>query len=370
MNLDAIIRPEIRAMAAYAVPDASGMIKLDAMENPYLLPDALQAELAQHLQSVALNRYPQPQYAQLKQLIHQHLAIPEQFPLVLGNGSDELISMLSIAVARPGAKIMAPMPAFVMYPMAAKLAGVDFISVPLQADFSLDLPALLEAIATEKPALLYLAYPNNPTGSLYPRAQVLQVLQAMAAHGIVVIDEAYQPFAGDSLVDLLAAHPHMILMRTVSKLGLAGVRLGYMAGHAELMQELEKIRPPYNVNVLTEAAASFILPRAEVLQQQAAAICAQRTELKNALEKLPGVEVFPSAANFLLLRVANSDEIHTKLLEQKILVKNVGKMHKLLHNCLRITVSNQQENAAFLAAFELAVHAVKGEAMAVSKSSS
>lgn len=365
MNLDAIIRPEIRAMGAYAVPDASGMIKLDAMENPYHLPDAMQAELALHLQSINLNRYPAPQYAGLKHLIHRHLSIPEEFPLVLGNGSDELISMLSLAVARPGAKIMAPMPAFVMYPMAAKLAGVDFVSVPLQADFTLDLPALLAAIAAEKPALLYLAYPNNPTGTLYPRAEVQQVLAAMAGHGLVVIDEAYQPFAGDSLVNMLAAYPHLIVMRTVSKLGLAGARLGYMAGHAEVMSELEKIRPPYNINVLTEAAVSFILPRAEVLQQQAAAICQQRAHLQTALQKLAGVEVFPSAANFLLIRVAASDEIHTKLLEQKILVKNVGKMHKLLHNCLRITVSNEQENAAFLAAFEIALKAVQSNAIAV-----
>ncbi|MBC3928917.1 histidinol-phosphate transaminase [Undibacterium sp. CY21W] len=350
VSITDIIRPEISSLAAYHVPDAAGLLKLDAMENPYLLPAEMQQALAQHLAQVALNRYPVPSYSSLKQLIADKLGVPADREIVLGNGSDELIAMISVACAKPGAKVLAPVPGFVMYAMSAKFASLEFIGVPLQADLTLDTAAMLAAIRTHRPAITYLAYPNNPTGTLYDADDIVAITHAVGDSGVVVVDEAYQPFAPSSFMPRLTEFNNLVVMRTVSKLGLAGIRLGYMAGNNALMHEFEKVRPPYNINVLTQAAAEFVLQRVEVLDAQAAELRAQRSQLAMALSALPGVQVFPSAANFLLIRVANAEQVFAKLLDHKILVKNVGKMHSLLENCLRITVSTQEENALFMAA--------------------
>lgn len=346
-----IIRPEVRELSAYHVPDSAGFVKLDAMENPYTLSADMQRALAERLARVGLNRYPVPSYTSLKNAIKQHLGVPPDYDLVLGNGSDELISMVSVACAKPGAKVLAPVPGFVMYAMSARLAGMEFVGVPLNTDLSLDAAAMLAAIAEHQPAIIYLAYPNNPTGTLYDAADIEAILHAVGDTGVVIVDEAYQPFSPVSFMSRLAEFDNLLVMRTVSKLGLAGIRLGYMTGSPALLNEFEKVRPPYNINVLTEAAAEFMLEQVAVLDAQAAQLCEQRSLLAAALAALPGVQVFPSAANFLLIRVPQAEQVFAKLLKQKILVKNVGKMHVLLENCLRITVSTPEENSLFLDAF-------------------
>jgi len=350
--IDNIIRPEIRALAAYHVPDSTDFVKLDAMENPYTLPEQLRTELGKRLADVAMNRYPVPSYAALKAKICGKLGVPAGFDVVLGNGSDELISMLSVACAKPGATVLVPLPGFVMYAMSAKFAGLQFVGVPLKADFSLDKAAMLAAIAKHQPAITYLAYPNNPTANLFDADDMVDIIRAVGDTGIVVADEAYQPFAQASFMPRLPEFDNLVVMRTVSKLGLAGIRLGYMSASAALLAEFDKVRPPYNVNVLTQAAAEFMLDHVDILDAQAAALRDERTRLSAALAVLPGIEVFPSAANFLLIRVQgmgkSADDIFSRLLERKILIKNVGKMHALLENCLRVTVSTPQENTLFL----------------------
>ncbi|WP_194724300.1 histidinol-phosphate transaminase [Noviherbaspirillum malthae] len=353
--IDNIIRADVRALAAYHVPDSAGFIKLDAMENPYTLPEHLRSALGQRLADVAMNRYPVPSYTELKQKICAGLGVPGGYDVVLGNGSDELITMLSVACAKPGAKVLAPTPGFVMYAMSAKFAGLEFVGVPLNPDFSLDKPAMLAAIAEHKPAIIYLAYPNNPTGNLFDENDMVEIIRAAQDTGIVVVDEAYQPFAQTSFMPRLPEFANLVVMRTVSKLGLAGIRLGYMSAGSELLAEFDKVRPPYNINVLTQAAAEFVLDHVDVLDEQAASLREERTRLAAALSVLPGVEVFPSAANFLLVRVVhektNSNAVFSALLDHKVLIKNVGKMHPLLENCLRITVSTPEENRLLLDAF-------------------
>lgn len=348
--ISTIIRPDILALNSYHVPDASNMVKLDAMENPYDLPAELKAQLGAHLAQVGLNRYPVPSYHTLKQKICQQFGVPPGFDVILGNGSDELITMLSVACAKPGAKVMAPVPTFVMYAISAQLAGLEFVGVPLQADLTLDMPAMLAAIALHRPALLYISNPNNPTGSWIAQEQIVQLLDAMSDIGLVIVDEAYQPFAPDSMMAHLPEYAHLLVMRTVSKLGLAGLRLGYMSAAPELLAEIEKVRPPYNINVLTAAASEFLLQHMAVFNHQAQQLREQRSILLAQLEKLPTVQVFPSQANFVLIRVPNAEQIFMKLLEKKILVKNIGKMHSLLANCLRVTVSTAEENNLFITA--------------------
>ncbi len=351
-----IIRADVRALSAYHVPDASGFVKLDAMENPYTLPPELQQKLGQRLGALALNRYPVPSYAALKSAIRAHMGVPAGFDVVLGNGSDELISIVSVACAQPGAKVLAPLPGFVMYAMSAQFAGLGFVGVPLKADLSLDRDAMLAAVREHRPAITYLAYPNNPTGNLFDLDAMLAIIEEVGDSGVVVVDEAYQPFAGTSFMSRLPEHPNVVVMRTVSKLGLAGIRLGYMSASENLLAEFDKVRPPYNVNVLTEATAAFVLEHADVLDAQAADICTERAKLVAALAAMPGVEVFPSAANFLLMRIARpgltGTAVFERLLQRKVLVKNVGKMHALLDNCLRVTVSTPAENALFLDALQ------------------
>jgi histidinol-phosphate aminotransferase len=354
--IENVIRPDVRELAAYHVPDSAGFVKLDAMENPYTLPEALRTALGRRLADVAMNRYPVPSYSVLKAKICDKLGVPAGFDVVLGNGSDELISMMSIACARPGAKVLAPLPGFVMYAMSAQFSGLEFVGVPLKPDFTLDKGAMLAAIAQHRPAITYLAYPNNPTGTLFDADAIVEIIRAVGDSGVIVVDEAYQPFAQASFMPRLAEFANLIVMRTVSKLGLAGIRLGYMSGNGALLAEFEKVRPPYNINVLTQAAAEFVLEHVDVLDAQAAALRVERTKLAAALAGLPGVEVFPSAANFLLIRIktenTNANKVFSALLDHKVLIKNVGKMHTLLENCLRVTVSTPEENKIFLDALK------------------
>ena len=361
MSIDSLIRNTIRsdvlAVPGYHVADASGFIKLDAMENPYPLPEHLASELAERLAGVALNRYPVASYASLKQRICQQLGVPAGYDVLLGNGSDELISILDMACARQDrrAVVLAPVPTFVMYARSAQFAGMDFVGVPLKADLTLDLPAMLAAIAHHKPALVYLSYPNNPTGNLFDADAIVSIIEALGDTGIAVVDEAYEPFAQQSFMHRLPEFDNLLVMRTVSKLGLAGIRLGYMSAAPKLLEQLDKVRPPYNVNVLTQVAAEFALDHVDVLNSQAALLREQRALLAAALAAIPGVHVFPSDANFILARVPDADAANAYLLSRKVLVKNVGKMHGVLANCLRITVSTPEENAAFLDAFKAAL---------------
>ena len=344
-----LVREEILGMSAYHVAPAQGMVKLDAMENPYRLPPELAARMGERLAQVAVNRYPDCAGAALKARLAATMGLPDGLGMVLGNGSDEVIQMLSVLLARPGAVALALEPSFVMYRASAMLAGLRYVGVPLRADFTLDEPRLLAAVAEHRPALTWIAYPNNPTGNLFPRDALLRVIAA--APGVVAVDEAYFPFSGGaSLAAEVGRHPNLVLVRTVSKLGLAGLRLGLAAGPADWMAQLEKVRPPYNVNVLSAAAAELLLDHHAVLDEQAARIVADRARLERGLDAIAGLRRFPSAANFVLVRVADGPRTFEALKGSGILVKTLNGSHPLLANCLRLTVGTSDENAKLLAA--------------------
>ncbi len=347
------IRRDIQSMHAYAVQDSTGMVKLDAMENPHRLPAALQAHLGQRLGALALNRYPDGRVNDLRRALADYAQMPDGFEIMLGNGSDELISLLALACDVPGAAILSPLPGFVMYAMSAQLQGLQFIGVPLTADFELDEAAMLAAIAEHQPAITYLAYPNNPTANLWDDAVIENIINAVGKQGgLVVMDEAYQPFASKSYINRIAQHRHVLLMRTLSKFGLAGVRLGYMMGPKALMAEIDKVRPPYNISVLNCECALFALENQDVFKAQALDLIVQRAMLLDALGKIPGVKRWKSDANMILVRVANSSQTFERMKAQGVLVKNVSKMHTLLANCLRLTVGTADENLLLLAALK------------------
>jgi histidinol-phosphate aminotransferase len=344
------IRQDVQSMHAYAVQDSRGLVKLDAMENPHRLPTELRRQLGERLAEVALNRYPGDGVAALKQALARHAKLPAGFDLMLGNGSDELISLLAMACDLPGASIVAPAPGFVMYAMSAQLQGLKFVPVDVTADFELDEKAMLDAIALHRPAIVYLAYPNNPTANLWNDSTIEKIVEA--APGLVVIDEAYQPFSSKTYLDRMRKHEHVLLMRTLSKFGLAGVRIGYMMGPAALIAQVDKVRPPYNISVLNSEAALFALEHEDVFAAQAADLRAQREHIQAALAKMPGVKAWPSDANMILVRVPDPARAFEGMKARGVLVKNVSRMHPLLAGCLRLTVGTADENTQMLAALQ------------------
>ncbi len=345
------VRPQIRQLSAYHVADAEGMVKLDAMENPYRWPAALREEWMALLRDAEINRYPNPQAPGVKAGLRRTMAIPDEIGLILGNGSDELIQMIAMTVAGPGRKILSVEPSFVMYRMIATFLGMEYLGVSLKPDFSLDIDLLLAEIEQQQPALVFLAYPNNPTGNLFADDDLVRVIEA--APGLVVIDEAYAPFTDVSFIPRLGLYDNLLVMRTVSKMGLAGLRLGLLAGPVAWLNEIEKVRLPYNINILTQISAEFSLRHQSVFDRQTGAIRQARGELFRQLEKIEGAEPITSEANFILVRLApmRAEVVFKTLRQQGVLVKNLDGSHPLLADCLRITVGTPEENAAFLAAF-------------------
>jgi histidinol-phosphate aminotransferase len=349
-DLTKLIRQDIQSMHAYAIQPSAGLVKLDAMENPHRLAPELQAELGRRLGALALNRYPAGQVDDLRRALAAYAGMPDGFDIMLGNGSDELISLVAMACDVAGASILAPLPGFVMYAMSAQLQGLKFVGVDLTPDFELDEQAMLAAIAQHQPSIIYLAYPNNPTANLWDDAVIDRIIAA--APGLVVIDEAYQPFSSRSYIDRVARHSHVLLMRTMSKFGLAGVRIGYMMGPQALVAQFDKVRPPYNISVLNCEAALFALEHADVFAAQASALREQRSRLQAALEQLPGVKAWRSDANMILARFPDAQKTFDGLKAHGLLVKNVSRMHPLLANCLRLTVGTEGENTQLLSALK------------------
>lgn len=344
------VRPEIRAMHAYPVADLpDGALKLDAMESPADLPAHLRPLWLQALANVAMNRYPPAGDGGLADRLRRVFAIDARLPLMLGNGSDELIQIIAITVGGAGHTVMAPAPSFVMYRMVAEMLGMNFVGVPLRADFSLDKDAMLVAIAEHQPAVVFLASPNNPTGNALEEADVREIIAA--APGLVVLDEAYQAYAAQSLAHLAGEYEHVVVMRTLSKTGFAGLRFGYLFGDPRWMAELDKVRPPYNVNVLSRASIAFALDHYDEIAQQAAEIVREREALIAQLAGMAGVTVYPSQANFITVRVADGNAVAQRMRDAGVWIKNLHTMHPALQNCLRLTVSNAQENARMMHAF-------------------
>jgi histidinol-phosphate aminotransferase len=349
---DQVIRDDVRAMSAYFVPTPAGMVKLDAMENPYGLPEALRREIADAVANAELNRYPDPSAPALIARLRSAMAVPRDCALLLGNGSDEIIHIMIEACAKPGAVIMAPSPTFVMYSVYAKLCGLRYAPVPLNPDFTLDAARFVDAMAEHRPAIVFLAYPNPPAGNLFPDADLERVIAA--APGLVVVDEAYQPFARRTFMDRLGRFPNMVVLRTLSKLGLAGIRLGYLAGTPEWIREFDKARSPYNVNVLTQVVAEKVLQHRDVLDEQARLICAERTRLAERVRALPGVLAYPSDANFVLARMPRALAVFEELKRQGVLVRCFPE-HPMVKDCLRLTVGTPAENDRLVGALRTAL---------------
>jgi len=340
-----MIRSDIRSLSAYHVPDSSGMIKLDAMENPYSLPDSLRDEWARKIGESNINRYPDADMSALRQRIAEREGVDAN-QVLIGNGSDEIIQMLLMAA--DGGACAVPKPTFVMYEHISKWLKRHVASMPLKSDFSLDAKAFLNMCAREKASIAFLACPNNPTGNMWSREDIQLIADNF--RGLLVIDEAYGPFADQTYSDMIGRN--VMLLRTFSKLGMAGLRLGYALGDAGIIADLNKVRLPYNINSLTQISAEFFLDHYAVFEEQARNICQERERISAALTALENVEVFPSQANFLLLRLAKADDVFSGLKDAGILIKNLHAKGSLLQDCLRVTIGLPEENDRFINALK------------------
>jgi len=341
-----LVKPEILGLTAYRAEEPRpDLVKLDANESPFPLPEELRQELRCALDQVDVHRYPDAKADQLRAVLAaQHHTAPGA--LVLGNGSDELIQLLLLATSTPGATVLAPVPTFSMYELIARAQGVRFEGVPLGPRFEPDLPTLIEAIERVRPKVIFLATPNNPTGGVFAEAEILKILAV--APGLVVVDEAYGPYAGRTMLPHLVDQERLVILHSLSKIGLAGLRIGYLVAHPALTAELEKVRLPFNLNSFSQTAAVVLLNHQEWIDGTVREVIQERERMMDRLMALPGVEVFPSAANFILFRtICPGGELFEAVRRKGVLVRNVGSAPGL-RNCLRVTVGTKAENDRFV----------------------
>jgi histidinol-phosphate aminotransferase len=354
-----LVRPEIARMSAYQVPSMPGIeVKLDANESPYSLPPERQKELAHALSEVPLNRYPDPQARELRAILASEYGVSEE-SLLFGNGSDEIIQILLASLSKPREgrsrpSILYPGPTFSVFQLLADALGVDTTCVALSENFELDMPALRDGIKETQPNMVFFARPNNPTGTLWPAADVLALAEEFP-ETLFVSDEAYGEYATGSLVADQAGVGNLLIMKTLSKIGLAGVRVGFAIADPALIAELNKARAPYNISALNQAAAVWTLTHCrQLLRDQCAEVVEQRGRLATALAAEPDLRVFASEANLLLFRVGEAGKgsalrTWNRLCAAGVLVRKFGSEGPLA-DCLRVSIGTPAENDRFLSA--------------------
>jgi histidinol-phosphate aminotransferase len=338
------LRTDIQAINAYHIPPSGGMTKLDAMESPFPLSDELIGQYLAYLADANLNRYPNPNATELQQTLRQLMDIPQEFGLLLGNGSDELIQLLNLA-CDTGDTVLSVEPSFVMYEMVSKFTRLNYHGVDLTNAFEIDLPAMLSAIEIQQPKLIFIAYPNNPTGNAFDRKSIEEILTKSKA--MVVLDEAYYAYAEDSFLADISKYPNLVLLRTVSKIGFAGLRLGLLIGAQNTIVELDKLRLPYNINTLTQVSANFLLKVQDQINENAQTILLERAKLSSALKAISALTVYPSQANFILFKAPKAEQLFENLKQNGVLIKNLANASKLT-DCLRVTVGNSEQNQQFI----------------------
>lgn len=337
MDIQKLVRPNIRSLSAYKAKEIPCKVKLDANESPYGFKKALKAA-----EPVETNRYPDPEAKALKKLLSKYVGVnPDN--ILQGNGSDELIYYL---ITTFGGPVLYPTPTFSMYGIITQALGEKKIQIPLDKEFDINLKDILKAIKKERPKLIFLSSPNNPTGNCYSSEKILKIIESTSSLSLVVVDEAYQPFSSNKgLLPLLKDYKNLVFMRTLSKIGLAGLRVGFLIADKEIINEVNKVRLPFNLNSLSQAIAIEALKDRKTFQTHISAIASEREKLFMELKKMDGVTPYPSEANFILFKVNNSDKVYKNILKGGVLVRN---MRGVVDGCLRVTVGTPGENKIFL----------------------
>ncbi len=339
-NIKNLVKPVIRGLRAYEAKEIPCTVKLDANESPY----GMDGPFTTALETLKTNRYPDPEAKELRKIVAKWFGVaPSQ--LLHGNGSDELIYYL---VATFGGPVLYPVPTFSMYGIIAQALGEKTIAIPLDSGFDIDLGKMIAEVRRERPRLIFLSTPNNPTGNCFSPEKIMRLLGT--SKGIVVIDEAYQQFSSQKgFMPLLKDHTNLVVMRSLSKIGLAALRLGFLIAHADIIVEVNKVRLPFNVNALSQAVAAEILKNRRGIKASVKAIISERRRLFREMENIDGVHPCSSEANFILFRVADPDSLYHALLKRGVLIRNVSSVVK---GCLRVTVGTPEENTLLLEALK------------------
>jgi histidinol-phosphate aminotransferase len=347
-----LVKPSVAQLQAYDPHKRPGQVKLDANEHPFALPPVIREAVMQALAHVSINRYPDPEAESLRRTLAKRLDVTPDM-LLLGNGSDELVQMVLLACGAPGAAVLTPTPTFSMYGLGARVLDQRAVEVSLTAEWELDMPQMLTAIARQRPRVTFLATPNNPTANCFADVAVRQLIEAVP--GVIVVDEAYFEFSGQTVLPLLQSSPHLLVLRTLSKVGMAGLRVGILVGNPEIIDEINKVRLPYNLSAYSQVAAAVVLQHWEMLAPEFRTIIEERERLRQRLGRVPGVTVFPSQANFLLVRIdAGAAKVWEALGAHGILVRYFPGS-PALQDCLRITVGTPHENEFLTAALQTIV---------------
>lgn len=346
ISIKSLVKPNIRNLRAYNAKEIPCRVKLDANESPYgfEITDKI-------LKSIKTNRYPDPEAKTLKKIIAKNLGIkPEN--ILFGNGSDELIYYLITVFGGP---VLYPVPTFSMYGIISQALGEKRIEVPLDDEFDLDTDRILSLIKKEKPRIIFLSSPNNPTGNCFSADRILKIVEftssLVTCHlSLVVVDEAYQPFSSEKgFLPMLTDYKNLVILRTLSKIGFAGLRVGFMIADMEIINEVNKVRLPFNLNSISQSVASALIKDSNIIKLHIGLITSERERLLNELWEIKGIKPYPSEANFILFRTKNSDKIYYRLLKKGVLVRN---MRGTVNGCLRITVGAKKENNIFIKALK------------------
>jgi histidinol-phosphate aminotransferase len=349
MNIRDLVAKKIYEQTGYVAPEETGVIKLDSNENPFVMQEPLKRLLRERFRSLDFNRYPDAGASEIRERFAQYYGVKKNM-IMPGNGSDELIQILCLALKGRINGVLVPVPTFSMYKIIAVNTGNRVIEVPLGQKFDLDVDAITARFKTDFPALIFLSCPNSPTGNLFSRDRIEALIRQTP--GLVVIDEAYGAFSGRTMISLLKKHDNVIFLKTLSKLGMASIRLGFLIGDSDMIAQFDKVRLPYNVNALTQAAAGFFLDYKEEFSKQIKEIIERREELYEELKKIKWIRVYPSKANFIFFSCAfDSNRIYNKLFSEGIMVKNLN-VPPLMTNCIRVTVGTKKENESFLKALK------------------
>jgi histidinol-phosphate aminotransferase len=345
MLIKDLVEKGIFKQSGYIAPEVTGAIKMDANENPIRLQEPLKKKLMEEMARIDLNRYPEAGALKLRDRFDKYYGVDKEM-IMLGNGSDELIQTLCLALKGKINGVLVPVPTFSMYKIIAVNTGNKVVEVPLNKNFDLDGDAMIGRMRANFPALVFLSYPNSPTGNLFSRKKIEIIIKKTP--GIVVIDEAYASFSGQTLLPLLKKYDNLVFLKTLSKLGMASMRLGFLIGNRDIVAQLDKVRLPYNINSLSQVAAHYFLDYQDEFSGQVSEIIKSREELYLGLKEIAGIKLYPSQANFIFFSCAfDSNRIYNKLVAEGIIVKNLN-IPPLMPNCMRVTVGNRKENEAFL----------------------
>lgn len=355
INIQEMIKKNIRNLEAYKPEEILCQIRMEANENPFTINSSLKERVLESISKISLNRYPDSLATDLRELISKKSGLkPEN--IIIGNGSDELILMLITAFCEKEDKVLFPVPAFSMFGIIAKSFEVDTLEIPLDLKWDIDLTEIKKSYEKNQPKIIFLSTPNNPTGNCFSENKILDIIEK--ASSLIVVDEAYADFCGKTFIEKLKQFENLIILKTLSKIGMAGLRVGYLIASEEIINILHKVRLPYNSNSLSQAAAKVILENNDIVESQIQQIIKGREFLREELGKLQddaGITPFPSDANFILFKTEkDADVIHRKLTEEGVLVRNLNSDGPL-KNCLRVTVGQPEENKAFIKALKKAV---------------